>query len=70
VTSHCYSGKNKEEVNEWIMGEFHETLMLWKFLQQKNSTLPDKMANNSWAVFSNKANLEKYEEVIRQANRK
>lgn len=35
--------------------------MMIRFLRQRNSTLPDKLARNSWAVFTNPHNLDKYE---------
>jgi hypothetical protein len=35
--------------------------MMVSFLRQRSSTLPDKLALNSWAVFTNPHNLDKYE---------
>jgi hypothetical protein len=37
--------------------------MMMKFLRQRHSTLPDKLSRNSWAVFTNAANLDKYERL-------
>ena len=40
--------------------------MLYKFLEERQSSLPEKMFKNSWAVFTNKNNLNKYQQELRK----
>lgn len=47
-------------MNKWIDNQFAEALMMFKFLQQRKSTIPDKLNRNSWGIFTNKYNLDKY----------
>ena len=63
LASRCYSAKDSAEVNDYIMGEFEEGLMMLRFLQSRKSSIPEKLGSNSWAVFTNPANLELYEKV-------
>lgn len=51
------------------MTEFNDSLMLLKFLKEKQSTIPDKMAHNSWAVFTNMDNIDKYEQLLKGKTR-
>ena len=37
--------------------------MMFKFLKERGSSLPERLSRNSWAVFTNPANLEKYERM-------
>lgn len=63
LSSKCYSSRNHDEMNQWIAAQFHESLMMFKFLRERGSSLPERLSRNSWAVFTNPANLEKYERL-------
>lgn len=61
----CYHLKDNKQVNEWIFKEFQESLMMIRFLEHKKSTLPEKLFQNNWGIFTNKNNLAKYEKYIK-----
>ena len=44
LTRKCFSAKNKDEVNSYILAEFNEAAMLHKFLALRNSAIPAKLA--------------------------
>ena len=66
VTDHCYRSKDVNEVNQWLDSQFKEAFMLFKFLEDRQSALPEKISKNSWAVFTNKHNLNKYQQEMRK----
>jgi hypothetical protein len=70
LASRCYSSRNNQDINDYIMNEFEESLLLLKFLEARQSTIPQKLASNSWAVFTNPHNLQLYEKVRRKEQRK
>ena len=59
ICRNCYT-MGEEALNKWIGREFEEASKLMDYLQQRQSRIPERMSNNSWAIFTNRANLEEY----------
>lgn len=60
----CYTTPRVEDFSKLVMEEFREAYTTTRFFDARGSVMSDKLFNNSWAIFYNRANLKKYEKYL------